>query len=134
FTCSALQELLQGQDILVTQWRGTEAVSQPYRFEVTVAVRGADLALGTLLDQPATLGLRKPDGSAARWHGIVTQGAQCGHDETYDYYQLVLEPRLVRLGLRTWSDIYLDQQLDDLIVTLLGQAQLTDKYYSDDAP
>src|SRR5690606_32530261 len=47
---------------------------------------------------------------------------------------LVLEPRLVRLGLRTWSDIYLDQQLDDLIVTLLGQAQLTDKYYSDDAP
>lgn len=134
FACSALQALLPGQNILVTQWRGTEAVSQPYRFEVTVAVRGADLALETLLDQPATLGLRKPDGSAARWHGIITQGGQYGHDETYDYYHLVLEPRLARLGLRSWSDVFLDQQLDDLIVTLLGQAQLTEKYYSDEAP
>lgn len=134
FLCDTLQALVPGQDILVTQWRGTEAVSQLYRFEITVAVRGADLALETLLDQSATLRLRLPDGSSARWHGIVTQGSQYGHDDSYDYYQLVLEPRLARLGLRQWSEIYLDQQLDDLITTLLNEGRLTEKYHSADAP
>ncbi|MDN5842473.1 MAG: type VI secretion system Vgr family protein [Alcaligenaceae bacterium] len=134
FVCDALQALVPDQDILVTQWRGTEAVSQLYRFEITVAVHGADLALETLLDQSATLRLRLPDGATARWHGIVTQGSQYGHDDSYDYYQLVLEPRLARLGLRQWSEIYLDQQLDDLITTLLNEGRLTEKYHSDDAP
>ncbi|AEC20874.1 hypothetical protein PT7_2334 [Pusillimonas sp. T7-7] len=132
--CQALQELLPKEDILVTQWHGTEAVSRPYRFDITIAVRGASLQLESLLDKPATLSLRRPDGSVARWHGIITQGSEHGHDEVYDYYQLVLEPRLVRLALRQWSDIYLDQQLDDLIESLLRQGQLSEKYFSDDSP
>ena len=134
FSCEALQNQLQGQHILVTQWQGTEAVSQLYRFEVTVALRSPDLALEKLLNQPATLRLRKPDGQAVRWHGIVTQCAQCGHDETYDYYQLVLEPRLSRLRLHTWSDIYLNKRLDELIVSLLEQAGLEEAYQDDDTP
>src|SRR3546814_5850733 len=43
-------------------------------------------------------------------------------------------PILARLGLRQWSDIYLDQQLNDLIVALLKEGQLTEKYHSDDDP
>ena len=76
FQCDALQALVPGQDILVTQWHGTEAVSRLYRFDVTVAVRGADLALETLLDQPATLRLRNPDGSVmATNHWSVSMGS-----------------------------------------------------------
>jgi len=134
FQCQALQDLVPGQDILVTAWHGKEAVSRPYRFDITVAVRGADLALEKLLDQPATLRIRLPDGSTRQWHGIVTEGAQHGHDESYDYYQMTLEPRLARLSLRQWTDIYLDQQLDDLIAAMLKEGRLTEKYHSDDAP
>src|SRR5690606_26527657 len=72
--------------------------------------------------------------STGRWHGIITQGAEHGHDESYDYYQFTLEPRLARLGLRQWSDIYLDKQLDALITELLKEARLTEKYSGDDAP
>lgn len=132
--CDTLQAMVPDQNILVTQWHGTEAVSQLYRFTITVAIPPADLPLEKLLDQPATLQLRHPDGTPARWHGIITQAGQHGHDENYDYYQLILEPRMARLGLRQWSDIYLDQQLNDLIVTLLKEAQLTEQYASDNAP
>ncbi|MFT0547399.1 type VI secretion system Vgr family protein [Allopusillimonas ginsengisoli] len=132
--CDTLQAMVPDQNILVTQWHGTEAVSQLYRFTITVAIPPADLPLEKLLDQPATLQLRHPDGATARWHGIITQAGQHGHDENYDYYQLILEPRMARLGLRQWSDIYLDQQLNDLIVTLLKEAQLTEQYASDNAP
>ncbi|MBO1112826.1 type VI secretion system Vgr family protein [Bordetella petrii] len=132
--CRALYDLVPGQTINVTHWRGTEAVSRPYRFEITFAVRQADLALEKLLNQPATLSAHKPDGSVLRWHGIVTQGAQRGADETYDYYQVVLEPRMVRLRHLKWSDIYLNQQLDDIIRQLLRLADLDEPYSSADAP
>src|SRR3546814_5902083 len=67
--CPALQDLAPGQAIHVTHWRGTEAVSRLYCFEVTFAVRQADLPLEQLLNQPATLFAHKPDGSVLRWHG-----------------------------------------------------------------
>jgi len=132
--CEALREQVAGRDILVTRWRGTEAVSQLYRFDITVAVRGARLDLEPLLDKPATLRLRHPDGTTGRWHGIVTQCAEHGHDENYDYYQLTLEPRLARLRLQQWSDVYLDKPFDELIEDLLKEARLTEKYSGDDAP
>src|SRR5690606_2814993 len=120
--------------ILVTEWRGTEAVSQLYRFDITVAVRHADVKLEDLLDQKATLFVRNPDGSTGRWHGIISQGGQLGRDENYEYYELTLEPRLARLGLRRWSDIYLAKQLDQLIHQLLDEAGLGGKYGGGDAP
>ena len=132
--CPALRNLAPGQAVHVTHWRGTEAVSRLYRLEVTVAVRKADLPLEQLLNQPATLLARKPDGALLRWHGIVTQGAQRGRDETYDYYQIVLEPRLARLRTLRWSDIYLNQQLDDIIRQLLRLAGLDEPYSSPGAP
>jgi len=132
--CQALHDLVPGQAINVTHWRGAEAVSRPYRFEITFAVRQADLALEKLLNQPASLSAHKPDGTVLRWHGIVTQGAQRGADETYDYYQVVLEPRLARLRHLKWSDIYLNQQLDDIIQQLLRLAELDEPYSSADAP
>lgn len=132
--CEALENQLSDKKILVTEWRGTEAVSQLYRFEITVAVRHADVKLEDLLDQKATLRLRHPDGSAGQWHGIITQCAQLGRDENHDYYELTLEPRLARLALLRWSDIYLDKQLDALIDELLERAGLDEKYAGDDTP
>ncbi len=132
--CEALSQQIQGGSILVTQWRGTEGVSRLYRFEVTIALRsGGRVKLGDLLDKPATFHVRHPDGSKGMWHGIITECAQAGHDEGYDYFQLVLEPRLARLGLESWSDIYLDKTLDELIEALLPLAQITEPYSSEDA-
>ena len=132
--CQALQDLAPGQAIHVTHWRGSEAVSRLYCFEVTFAVRKADLALEQLLNQPATLFAHKPDGTVLRWNGIVTRAAQHGCDETYDYYQVALEPRLARLRTMKWSDIYLNQQLDDIIRQLLRLADLDEPYSSAGAP
>jgi Rhs element Vgr protein len=139
FDCAALTSLLHSQavfadSVIVTHWQGTEAVSQPYRFVITVAIAQADLALEKLLNQPATLKSRAPDGTQRLWHGIVTQGAEQGRDETHHYYQFVLEPRLVRLRAMRWSDIYLKRDLADLIKQVLGYADLTEPYSSDKAP
>src|SRR3546814_6995950 len=51
-----------------------------------------------------------------------------------DYYQIVLEPRMARLRTLRWSDIYLNQQLDDIIRQLLRLADLDEPYSSPGAP
>lgn len=132
--CPTLQGLVPGQDIHVTYWKGSEAVSQLYQFEIKFAVRQANLALEKLLNEPATFIAHKPDGSVLRWHGIVTGGSQQGRDETYDYYQVILEPRLAKLRTQFWSDIYLDKQLDDIIGQLLQSIGLDEPYSGPDAP
>ncbi|KNE28684.1 type VI secretion system Vgr family protein [Achromobacter spanius] len=137
FDCAALTSMLHGQampaaNVIVTHWQGTEAVSRPYRFDITFAVAQGNLALEKLLDQPATLTAKAPDGTLRQWHGIITQGAEQGRDETHYYYQVVLEPRLARLRSMRWSDIYLKRDLADLIKQLLGYAGLTEPYSNDD--
>jgi len=134
FDCGALNQLLPDATVLtsgpapaviVTHWRGTEGVSKLYRFDITVAVARGGLALEKLLDQQATLIARAPDGSVRRWHGIVTEAAEQGRDDTHHYYEVTLEPRLARLRELRWSDIYLGKDLSDLIQTLLANAALT---------
>ncbi|ANN68532.1 type VI secretion system Vgr family protein [Bordetella bronchialis] len=139
FRCDTLEGLLHGPAgapgrVVVTHWSGVEAVSRPYRFEITFAVGHAALPLEKLLDRAATLTAKMPGGGARQWHGIVTRAGEAGSDETHRYYQVVLEPRLVRLRNMQWSDIYLKRDLADLIKQLLDNAGLTDTYGGDGAP
>jgi type VI secretion system VgrG family protein len=139
FQCAALQDILHAQsgpadNVVVTRWQGSEGVSRLYRFDVTLAVKQSGVALEKLLNQPVTLTARAPDGSTRAWSGIVTQGVEQGRDETYYYYQLVLEPRMARLRNMHWSDIYLQRDLGDLIKQLLGYAGLDQPYSGESAP
>ncbi|NGR07756.1 type VI secretion system tip protein VgrG [bacterium SGD-2] len=135
FECEALSKQLSDDEILVTEWEGTEGVSQLYRFEIRVAVHGSPgVKLDDLLDQRATLKVRHPDGTEGKWHGIITECAQDGRDKGYSFYRLVLEPRLARLGLRRWTDIYLEKTLGELIEETLKEARLTTPYADEDTP
>jgi Rhs element Vgr protein len=139
FECAALDALLPpatgpADSVIVTHWQGTEGVSRLYRFDITFAVAEGDLALEKLLDQPATLTATAPDGTPRQWHGVVTQIADQGRDDTHYYYQVVLEPRMARLREMRWSDIYLKRDLADLIKQMLAYASLVEPYSSDSAP
>ncbi len=133
FVCDALQNQVGAGNTVVTHWSGTEGVSKIYRYEIVLAVKDASVSLQPLLNMPATLTAKTPGGTM-NWHGIITQASQEGHDDVYDFYRVVLEPRLARLRSWRWSDIYLNQQLDDIIISLLNYAQLTQPYVSDDQP
>lgn len=139
FDCDALLKLLKHKDTTaVTHWRGREAVSQPYRFEVTLSIphdefdpQHPELPLEPLLDQAATLYTKKPDGREMRWNGIITEAAQAGIGEEHDFYKFVLEPRLTRLRCWRWSDVYLNKSLADIIKQMLKEAGLTKEYAPD---
>ena len=53
---------------LVHAWRGTEGVSQLYRFEIELASAQDDIDLSALLGSRATLTLRSEEGELMPWH------------------------------------------------------------------
>jgi type VI secretion system VgrG family protein len=139
FDCQALNGLLRpasgpASSVIVTHWQGTEAVSRLYRFDITFAAGQGDLTLEKILNQPATLTARTPDGGTRQWHGVITQASEEGRDETHYYYQVTLEPRMARLRNMCWSDIYLKRDLADLIKQILAYAGLDQPYSTDNAP
>ncbi|OWT59097.1 type VI secretion system Vgr family protein [Candidimonas nitroreducens] len=141
FDCDALQKLLtRKHTTTVTHWRGREAVSQPYRFEITLAVphdeldpQHPELPIELLLDQAATLRTRKPDGQDMCWHGVITEAAQAGSGEVHDYYTFVLEPRLARLRYWQWSDVYVGKTLSEIIKQIINEAGLAKEYSPNNA-
>lgn len=129
FRCGGIDPHL----FLVSRWKGTEGVSQLYRFEVDLASADADIDLNAVLGSRATLTLRTDDGGVLPWHGIVTELRQTRRDETYAYYRAVLEPQLALLRLFRQSRAYVhaDAQsggkpdLASVIRMVLQQAGLT---------
>src|SRR5580692_941490 len=81
----------------VLSFRGREAVSRPFWFDVTVAVAGADAPdlASTLLGQPAALTLDVPSGDPRTVRGLVAAvEAQGAFDHGRHAFRLRVVPRL----------------------------------------
>lgn len=120
---------------LVHAWRGTEGVSQLYRFEIELASAQDDIDLSALLGSRATLTLRSEEGELMPWHGLITELQQTHRDQTYAYYRAVLEPQLALLRLFKQSRVYVkanntggaDPDLATIIRATLKQCGLTEE-------
>ncbi len=90
-------------DFKVLEFRGREAISQPYRFELELVSERPDLDLESLLHRPAFLAFA-PDGSGI--HGLVHQAAQGESGKRLTRYRLTLVPQLAYLAHRTNQRIF----------------------------
>lgn len=122
---------------LVYEWSGQEAISELYRFEVKLASAQMDIKLEDHLGRRATLTVRDQNGRVVRWHGLITALKQTHRDETYAYYQAVLEPQLALLRLFKQSRVYLhaeaqrggDPDLSTVIRDVLEQCGLKNERF-----
>ncbi|RRV57847.1 type VI secretion system tip protein VgrG, partial [Stutzerimonas stutzeri] len=90
-------------DFKVLEFRGREAISQPYRFDLELVSERPDLDLESLLHRPAFLAFA-PDGSGV--HGLVHQAAQGESGKRLTRYRLTLVPQLAYLAHRTNQRIF----------------------------
>jgi type VI secretion system secreted protein VgrG len=90
-------------DFKVLEFRGREAISQPYRFDLELVCERPDLDLESLLHRPAFLAIA-PDGSGI--HGLVHQAAQGESGKRLTRYRLTLVPQLAYLAHRTNRRIF----------------------------
>ena len=116
-------------DAKVVAFRGAEAISQPYRFDVSVIVPNdidgfdPDAALGT----PATLRvLDAHHATRARFVGEV-HGAEFVHaSPRHLLYRVEIRPKLWRLATAYHSRVWVDKAFPDIVQEVLRAHGVTD--------
>ncbi|WP_434572803.1 type VI secretion system tip protein VgrG [Pseudomonas sp. Z3-6] len=81
-------------ELKVLEFKGTEAISQPYRFDLELVSERSDLALEELLHRQAFLGFDDREGGI---HGQLYSVAQGDSGKRLTRYQVTLVPRLAYL-------------------------------------
>jgi len=102
----------------VLEFRGREAISQPYRFDLELVSERPDLDLESLLHCPAFLAFA-PDGSGV--HGLVHQAAQGESGKRLTRYRLTLVPQLAYLAHRTNQRIFQHLSVPQIIAQVLEE-------------
>jgi len=105
-------------DFKVLKFRGREAISQPYRFELELVSERPDLDLESLLHRPAFLAFA-PDGSGI--HGLVHQAAQGESGKRLTRYRLTLVPQLAYLAHRTNQRIFQHLSVPQIVGQVLEE-------------
>jgi|HubBroStandDraft_6_1064221.scaffolds.fasta_scaffold58487_2 uncharacterized protein involved in type VI secretion and phage assembly len=111
--------------LCVLSFHGREVVSRPFRFDVMVAVAGADAPdlASTLLGQPAALTLDVPGGVARTLRGIVSAvEAHAAFDQGRHAFRLRVVPRLWLLGKRKTSRVFQDSSVPQIVAAVLDDA------------
>jgi type VI secretion system secreted protein VgrG len=105
-------------DFKVLEFRGREAISQPYRFDLELVSEHPDLDLENLLHRPAFLAFA-PDSSGI--HGLVHQAAQGESGKRLTRYRLTLVPQLAYLAHRTNQRIFQHLTVPQIIAQVLEE-------------
>ncbi|MCY2938243.1 MAG: type VI secretion system tip protein TssI/VgrG [Planctomycetota bacterium] len=106
--------------VLATRLTGWERLGDSFEFTLDlVAERGVAVALDQLLGQEVRAEVRLVDDSLRHYHGIVWKASEIDTDDQFEHYEVVLKPRLARLGLVKRSRIFQNQTALDIIRQLL---------------
>ncbi|WP_313306564.1 type VI secretion system tip protein TssI/VgrG, partial [Stutzerimonas balearica] len=111
-------QLPVAHDLQVLEFRGREALSTPFAFEVELVSERPDLELETLLHQPAFLAFA-PDGGGI--HGLVHRIAQGESGKRLTRYHLTLVPQLAYLAHRSNQRIFQHLTVPQIVARVLEE-------------
>ena len=119
---------------MVAAFTGREALSQPFRHEITLVSTALDISADQVLNKHATLTVRStrpagpggvmPPDLVVPYHGVVTHFEQRqivsgSNAVSVAYYVAVLEPRVARLGQARNTAAFVDAAPDAPTTTVL---------------
>ena len=109
----------------VVQMEGFEAISQPFRFTLTLVAHDAALDPEPVLAQPATFTIHAPDGAQSTpYHGVLAEFDQLHRADGYVFYRATLVPRVWNLSLYRASEVYLNEQtIPSVLMKVMNDAQ-----------
>ncbi|MBV6751911.1 type VI secretion system tip protein VgrG [Pseudomonas chlororaphis] len=109
-----LPDFEQGLEVLA--FKGTEAISQPYRFELELVSRQPDLNLDELLHRQGFLAFNN---GGAGIHGQIYGIGQGDTGQRWTHYQLTLVPQLAYLAHRFNQRIFQNRSVPQIIAQVL---------------
>src|SRR5574343_485541 len=106
----------------VVNFEGYEAISQLYRFNITLVSNSDDIDADDMLNNTATLTIKSHDGNTSvPYHGMLCEFEQLGRSNDFFFYRAVLVPRLWKLTLNKFNDVYTgDKTIPQIIESVLN--------------
>lgn len=118
------------EELRVVRFQGSEAVSQLFRFELTVAAETADLEFGDVVNHAALLTV---EGDSPRYvNCIVSRIEVSGHTGRFTLYDLTVVPAVWRLKLRHDCRIFQDKSAKEIITHVLDKGGVPSDAYTFD--
>ncbi len=105
-------------DLQVLEFKGREAISQPFAFDLELVSEYPDLDLESLLHQRAYLTL-SPAGKGV--HGLIYSAAQGNSGKRLTRYRVTLRPQLAYLSHRTNQRIFQQLSVPQIIAKVLDE-------------
>ncbi len=105
-------------DFKLLEFRGREAISKPYRFDLELVSERPDLDLQALLHKPAFLAF---DPAGKGIHGLVHRIAQGESGQRLTRYRLTLVPQLAYLAHRTNQRIFQHLSVPQIVAQVLEE-------------
>lgn len=126
-----------GADALILDtFHGVEALSQPFKFSLSMRAADATLDPATIIGGTMTVTLQVPKGPARYFSGIVSRFLHAGGDNAFSVYTAEMVPALWLLTLSRDRKIYQKKTAAEIIKEVLGDfavvfdAQLSGTYGS----
>ena len=116
-----------GKDVLlITGFRGTEAISRPYSFQLDMISEKLDIAAADLVLKPVTLTIDLRDGSERFIHGRISRLVQLGVRDDLAFYRAEVVPWLWLLSLSRDCRIFQEMTATEIIEKIFKDAGFTD--------
>jgi type VI secretion system secreted protein VgrG len=113
-------------DLQVLEFKGREAISQPFVFELELISERPDLDLESLLHQPAFLAFA-PSGNGI--HGLIYRIAQGDSGQRLTRYHVTLRPQLAYLAHRINQRIFQHLTVEKIISQVLEEHGIQSNAY-----
>lgn len=115
--------LTAGEDLIVVDFKGIEAISEPYEFTINLKSESTEIDLGAMLSNRCTFEMEF-DGDIKKYHGVLSVFDQLHQVGKYTLYQAVLVPTIWQLSLYRTNEIYLDMGVRDIIEAVLEESKI----------
>jgi len=114
-------EPLAGIDLIVQEMRLVEALNDPYRLDLRVAVRDPDVDLSAMLGKDCVLEIARVD-NVRRVCGLVRQIDEAERTDESQTADLIIVPALWMLGLRRNTRIFQEMSVGDILDAVLAES------------
>lgn len=105
--------------LLASNFRGREAVSEMFRFQVDALTHLGSLEFQQILGQTVTISIQGKSGSERYFNGLIVGLTQSVKEELFTFYRLEIAPSLWTLTRTTQSRIFQQKSVKDILQAVL---------------
>ena len=108
----------------VVAFTGTESLSRPYAFEISLVSDDPGIDPMAVLRHPARFVIHRAEGDDVEFNGILAEFQETQEFHGYCFFKAMLAPRLLWLGLTHHNQVFLDATVPEIMELALKDGGL----------